>query len=297
VRKVWLAALAVVAMACGTEIIVGAEPTGDAAADTTGDAATDTRGDAAVDATGDATVDTTGDAAVDTTGDGGLLPLIVPWSTGFEEEAGDGFGDWSQPSTAGFCYATTGATFKIVTSPVHSGQHSAAFMVDTSMATSLPAQARCVRQGVLPPSAYYGAWYYVPVLVTSVGTTWNLFHFQGASAPDAAVNDLWDLSLDNQADGSLAPGVYDALTAKVLAAGPAIPIGTWFHLEVFLKPSAAGAGEISVYVDGNLVLDLSGITTDPTLWGQWYVGNYATSLSPSAATLYVDDVTIETSGP
>ena len=286
-RKVWLAALAIVAMACGTEIIVGAEPTGDAAADTTSDAAADTRGDAVVDATGD--------AAVDTVGDGGLLPLVVPWSTGFEEDGG--FSDWSQPSTGGFCYELGGATYKIVTTPVHSGQHSAAFTVDTATASSTPSQARCVREGVLPPSAYYGAWYYVPVLVTSVGTTWNLFHFQGASAPDAAVNDLWDLSLDNQADGSLAPGVYDALTAKALAAGPAIPIGTWFHLEVFLKPSAADAGQIEVYLDDNLVFDLSGITTDPTRWGQWFVGNYATSLSPSTATLYVDDVTIDTSGP
>jgi hypothetical protein len=294
VRKVWLAALAVPATACGVQIVVGAEPTGDAAADTRGDAANGAVSDAAHVTTEAASpmID-----AADTTGDGSLLPLVVPWSTGFEEEGGDGFGDWSQPSTGGFCYKLSGATFEIVTSPVHSGQHSAAFTVNTATASSTPSQARCVRQGVLPPSAYYGAWYYVPVLVTSVGTTWNLFHFQGASAPDAAVDDLWDLSLDNQADGSLAPGVYDALTAKVLAAGPAIPIGTWFHLEVFLKPSAVGTGEIKVYVDGNLMLDLSGITTDPTLWGQWFVGNYATSLSPSTATLYVDDVTIDTNGP
>jgi hypothetical protein len=32
--------------------------------------------------------------------------------------------------------------------------------------------------------------------------------------------------------------------------------------------------------------------TDPTDWGQWYVGNWADSLVPPASTVYVDDVTI-----
>jgi hypothetical protein len=37
---------------------------------------------------------------------------------------------------------------------------------------------------------------------------------------------------------------------------------------------------------------LTGLATDNTDWGQWYVGNYATSLVPPSSTLYVDDVTI-----
>jgi hypothetical protein len=259
VRDVWPATLAVLATACSTEIVVGADPTSDAAGGTDGDS--------------------------------GPAPLVVPWSTGFE----DGFGDWSQPLGGGFCYKTAGANYTIVTSPVHTGQHSAAFMVDTE--TASPSQTRCVRQGVLPPAAYYGAWYYVPMPATSVGSLWNLFHFQGASGPDAAAADLWDLSLNNQLDGSLAPAVFNFLNNKVLAAGPAIPIATWFHLEVFLKPSDAGTGEMEVYLDGNVVLDLSDITTDPTLWGQWFVGSYATLLLPGQETLYVDDVSIDTSGP
>lgn len=251
-------ALAVLTTACGKDILVGADPASD--------------------------------AGENPGQDGGLSPLTVPWSTGFE----NGFGDWSQPSSEGFCYVAGGATYAIVTSPVHSGQYAAAFTVDT--AVNSPSQTRCVRQGVLPASAYYGAWYYVSAPATNRGN-WNLFHFQGASAPDAAVTELWDVSLVNEPDGAVAPSVYDFLRARPLAAGPAIPIGIWFHLEARLNRSASNAGEFTVYLDGSVVLDVSGLETDSTLWGQWFVGNYATSLLPSPSTVYVDDVTIEMSGP
>jgi UDP:flavonoid glycosyltransferase YjiC (YdhE family) len=49
--------------------------------------------------------------------------------------------------------------------------------------------------------------------------------------------------------------------------------------------------------EGPSLVDLPGIETDATVWGQWFVGNYATSLVPAPSTVYVDDVTIDTSGP
>ena len=36
----------------------------------------------------------------------------------------------------------------------------------------------------------------------------------------------------------------------------------------------------------------TGIVTDTTDFGQWYVGNYVHQLTPPESTLYVDDVTI-----
>lgn len=259
-RFAWTATLAIFTTACAGDILVGADPASDA------------------------------EAARDAGSEGGLVPLAVPWSTGFE----NGFGDWSQPSDEGLCYVAGAATYAIVTTPVHSGQYAAAFTVDTAVTS--PSHTRCYRQGVLPASAYYGAWYYVPAPATN-GGTWNLLHFQGAGSPDAAVEELWDVSLINQPDGTIAPAVYDFMRTRQLPAGPAIPMATWFHLEVRLTRSASNAGEFTVYLDGNVVLDLSGLETDDTSWGQWFVGNYATSLLPAPSTVYVDDVTIETSGP
>jgi len=223
--------------------------------------------------------------------DGSLAALVVPWSTGFES----GFGDWDQPPGQGFCYVEGSATYAIVTSPVHSGQYAAAFTVNTAAASpAVPSQTRCVRQGVLPASAYYGAWYFVPDAATNEGN-WNLLHFQGSDGPDASdVQGLWDVSLTSGTNAPLASEVYDFLDTSILDGGLAIPIGQWFHLEVFLRPTSDGGGEFTLTQDGQVVAAVSGVETDDTRWGQWFVGNFATALSPSSSTVYVDDVTIGT---
>jgi len=49
-----------------------------------------------------------------------------------------------------------------------------------------------------------------------------------------------------------------------------------------------------LYQDGEEVVRRTGIITDDSGYGQWYVGNYTLTLEnvSSAATMYVDDVTI-----
>ena len=49
---------------------------------------------------------------------------------------------------------------------------------------------------------------------------------------------------------------------------------------------------ITLLQDGAQAVSLTGLVTDPTQWGQWYVGNYADDLTPPASTVYVDDVTV-----
>jgi hypothetical protein len=214
----------------------------------------------------------------------------LPWSTGFE----DGFCDYAPPM--GFCYGT--GSYTLVTSPVHSGHYAAAFSVYSSLDAG--AQVRCVEQGVFPRAAYYGAWYYVPT--TAVNTElWNLLHFQGGPAPQtldggppAPQHGLWDVSLVNVGDaGNLHVSLFDFLTGTTpdASAVPPIPIAAWFHIEVYFNRANDATGELSVFQDGTLAADIKGITDD-TNWGQWYVGNLATSLVPPASTVYVDDVTI-----
>lgn len=220
--------------------------------------------------------------------DDALVALVVPWSTSFES----GFGDFYEPPNQGYCYVEGSATYAIVTSPVHTGQYAAAFTVDTAGSTlAIPSQARCVRQGVLPSSAYYGAWYFVPAAAASSGN-WNLLHFQGGDGPDASdIHGLWDVSLTGPST-LLMTEAYDFLDARILDGGAAIPIGQWFHLEVFLKRAADGTGQFTLTQDGQVVATVSATETDDSQWGQWYVGNLAAILTPSTSTLYVDDVTI-----
>jgi hypothetical protein len=225
--------------------------------------------------------------------DGGLIPVPFPWSTGFE----NGYADYD--AGQGYCYEKGGGAYAIVTppSPVHMGTHSIAFTVTTGGGAT-ESETRCVLQGVLPQTAYYGAWYYVPSAVINAGL-WNLIHFQGASGPaeEASGHGLWDVSLVNDSTGALHVSAYDFLHTETPDASgvPPIPIGAWFHLEVFLQRASDATGRFTLYQDDVVAFDLSGIETDDTPWGQFYVGNLATTLGPPQVTVYVDDISIGSS--
>lgn len=285
------AVLSVIICACDPTVIIGT-------LGVQADAQMGGQGDASVDAQSDATTDAQADALGDAQGDGqGCLgssadagptadpdASVGPWTTGFE----NGFCDYAAPT--GFCYTVGAASYSLVTSPVHSGRYAAAFTVQ-GVPDGGGAQVRCVEQGVFPSAAYYGAWYYVPALAKNSGN-WNLFHYQGAAAGQMQ-HYLWDVSLVNQSDaGSLNLLFRGFLNQGVYQAPVSIPIRQWFHLEVYFKRAKDASGEMSVLQDGAPVVHVTGIVTDDTDWGQWYVGNLANDLLPPASTVYVDDVTI-----
>jgi hypothetical protein len=261
----------------------------------------DARLDATVDAERDAQADTLADVQGGMPGDAqgclgsGTAAAIAPdpdasvgaWTTGFE----DGFCDYAPPT--GFCYAAGPGSYSLVTSPVHSGKYAAAFTAQAVGDASVGAgQARCVEQGVFPSAAYYGAWYYVPAEAVNNGT-YNLLHFQGA-VPDGG-RSLWDVSLVNTGSGGpLHIILYDFLNGMTPNANavPPIPISQWFHIEVYFKRANDTTGTLTLWQDGTMAVNLTGLVTDPTDWGQWYVGIWADSLVPPASTIYVDDVSI-----
>jgi len=295
----WLPALVLCCASCDRQILVGEQATPEAGAPLVLDAGGETSvADARVADTaetpsadvedGAPAADGLAPEASDTDGatqEAGLPPLTVPWSTGFEGTPGD---TWVPGN--GDCYATGGGVFRIVTTPVHGGQHAAAFSVDTSLGS--PSQTRCIEHGVLPTAGYYGAWYYVPAFATNPGN-WNLLHFQGADVADATTaHGLWDVSLASATDGTLHAVVYDFLRARLVQTTGTVPVGSWVHFEVYLSRSSGNGGQFTLRQDGQVILDLTGLSTDDSRWGQWFVGNYATALSPSASTVYVDDVTI-----
>jgi hypothetical protein len=213
-----------------------------------------------------------------------LGPISSPWQTGFEL----GFCDYVRAQ--GFCYRDRDASFEIVDSPSFTGKQAAAFSVTTEDGTS-GRQTRCVREGQLPADAVYGAWFLIPSAVETTGV-WNLMHFQGGEPGN--LPSLWDVSLDSDDNGRLSAYVRNYLgdSFEVADAPPEVPIGSWFHLEFRLRRSATADGEVALYQNGELVLERRGIQTDNSDWGQWYVGNWASDITPPDSTLYVDDVSI-----
>jgi hypothetical protein len=144
---------------------------------------------------------------------------------------------------------------------------------------------------VLPTAAYYGAWFFVPEQM-EITELWNLVHFQGGDP--SSQHGLWDISLVNGVDGELEVVVFDFLNGmgRHPQAPTPIPIGAWFHLELYLKRAADATGEFALYQDGELLMEAANLVTDDTSWGQWYVGNLAIGLTSPESTVYVDDVTI-----
>jgi hypothetical protein len=213
-------------------------------------------------------------------------PLVVPWSTGFE----DGFCGYEDG--AGFCFADPDSTRRVVTSPVHSGAFAAAFEMPANGASG-SRQTRCIREGELPAEAYYGAWYYVPSDLTAAHS-WNLFHFQGGEAGQF-LSGLWDVSMDD-GSGVLTAFIFDAVNKRRYDQTAAIPIpkDRWFQLEFYLKRAPDTSGELALYQDGQEVIRRAGIITDDSPFGQWYVGSFAGALAPipSTSSVYVDDVSV-----
>jgi Polysaccharide lyase len=214
-------------------------------------------------------------------------PLPAPWQTSFD----DGFCGYKY--RAGFCYSDPDSSYRLVTEPVHTGPFAAAFDMNPSEATGAR-QVRCVREGVLPSEAYYGAWYYVPSDLSAAAHSWNLFHFQGGVSGQR-LDGLWDVSMDDSS------GVLAAYVANLMGGEPharatpkPIPINRWFHLEFYLKSAPDTTGEVALYQDGEELLRVTGVITNDTPFTQWYVGNWTGTIAPNSPTysLYVDDVSV-----
>jgi len=215
-------------------------------------------------------------------------PVPVPWSNGFE----DGFCGYPGEDGPGYCYGDD--KYLLVTEPHRPGGRVAA---EFKVFGDGYKQTRCVRQGILPEAAIYGAWYFIPEALQDA-PNWNLFHFQGADTPVPRPPDLWDVSLSEIGDsGNWELVVRDYLTpgGSTVYSGPdhkAVPIGRWFHIELLLKRASDSTGKVALYQDGALLFEQKNLKSDASAFTQWYVGDWAERATPANSSLYVDDVSI-----
>jgi hypothetical protein len=117
-------------------------------------------------------------------------------------------------------------------------------------------------------------------------------YFNGSD--DTEFHGLWDVSIGVTESGYLTLYVFDQLREvhRIPPDEPEIPLDTWFHVELRLLRAEDQTGLVALYQDGTLIYELTGILTDDSVWGQWYVGNLADNLTPPNSTVYVDDITI-----
>lgn len=215
--------------------------------------------------------------------------MTVPWSTSFE----DGFCDYPSVDGAGFCYGDD--PYLLVTEPHRPGGNLAA---EFKVKGDGLKQTRCVRQGAFPESAYYGAWYFIPEALQEA-PNWNLWHFQGGEITDTRLDGYWDVTLVKIGQS----GDWELVVRDPLSAPPAIttysgadhkpvPIGKWFHIELFLKRASDSTGKVALYQDGVLLFERANLKSNASPFTQWYVGDWAENATPANSSLFVDDVTI-----
>ena len=214
-------------------------------------------------------------------------PVTASWSTSFE----DGFCDYA--NVAGYCYGDDPYLF--VTEPHRPGGKLAAEFKVVGGGWN---QTRCVRQGSFPESAYYGSWYFISQPLQAA-KNWNLWHFGGSDDPNLRVQpSLWDVTLFGTPNGEWELGVRDYLgpqgedTIYLGHDHKPVPIGSWFHIEAFLKRAADSTGKIALYQDGVLLLEQTNLKSDASKFTEWFVGDWAENATPPDSSLYVDDVSI-----
>ena len=189
------------------------------------------------------------------------------------------------------------AQLTIVNSPTHSGR----FAVRSAIyAATRSSYARLFRSWVLPNDAYFRVWMYIPQNYT-IGLYWNVFEFQGRSNPadPSSYVYLWSLDLQQASNGEMSWYLYD--DQRKIPHNPSVttvaPVGRWFLVEAFMHQATDNTGQVTFWIDGNLLVDVTGVSTVPSMWLSWNVGGSASNITEQPAEIFLDDAAITLTGP
>jgi hypothetical protein len=222
-------------------------------------------------------------------------PAPPYWSA--DHETGD-LSQWFEGGTsAGDEILSTDAQLTVVTSPTHSGRFAVRSAIFAANKTSY---ARLYRWGNLPNDAYFRVWMWIPQRYT-IGLYWNVFEFQGRTVPadPATYKYLWSLDLEQASNGDMVWYLYDDVRLRKYPTNPTMvaPIQRWFLVEAFMHQATDNSGHVTFWIDGNLLADVSGISTVPSMWLSWNVGGSASNITEQPAVIFLDDAAIALTGP
>jgi hypothetical protein len=178
---------------------------------------------------------------------------------------------------------------------IHRGRLAAKLTISAPV-NGVQANTLLRRRGDLPQSAYYSAWYYLPDNVR-VGVFWTIFKLRRryVAADPTSEDELYDVNLETLPTGELALWVYDHRVAGRIPLDvpePVVPIGRWFQVETYFRNAQDTTGRATLWFDGAQIVDVTGAPMGPTPWVEWDAVSVAVGLSPSLATLFVDDAAI-----
>lgn len=218
----------------------------------------------------------------------GESPEILWWT---DHETGD-LSDWSRDG--GGTWTSGNGTLALVSDPVRSGNYA----LRSSVNTSNVAQSAGIglRGALMPNEACYSAWFFAPTALTTTGF-WLFFKFRSRQVADQPASDvdIWDLDVVTASNGSPVLALYRHDRGEILSTSSvSVPIARWFQLEACLLARSDSSGHLAVWLDGDAVFELNAQWTMPSQYVEWNVGNVAQEITPSSASLYVDDAAVST---
>src|SRR6266478_6562951 len=234
----------------------------------------------------------------------------VQWQAGME--TGD-LGQWTEKVNTGYAdsVAVTAASAGI---PAHSG---AWVMKQSVIRPSGVVEASGTRMARYPEidalakagtTFYYSWWDFFPTALSYNTSGWYN-HWQIASNDASNTGTpVWALAISGSGNTMvLAWGPNGSVPVQGPHAGEsgdraytspiAIPVGQWVFFEVMITPRGDFTGALKVWMNGQVLFDLSNVKTQFPYAGQglltWITNNnYGTGLTPTPFVHYVDDVTI-----
>jgi hypothetical protein len=189
-------------------------------------------------------------------------------------------------------------TIAVSTAVAHHGSYGAQLTIDAG-SDGTQENAGLDRKGGLPVAAYYSAWYYLPQTV-QVGNFWLIFKFRQRSvATDASTeSELYDVDLVNTPGGEMTVSLYDHRTGGSVpldVPSPVVPVSVWFQIEAFYRNANDDTGRLTLWLDGQQIVDVNGKAMAPTPWVEWDVVNVGENLTPNTVTVSVDDCAVSLS--
>lgn len=220
----------------------------------------------------------------------GQSPTILWWT---DYETAD-LSDVTEDNHGGTWKADEGS-LSVTTTQSRSGQYAMRASV-VSPSAGGRSMAMVYRTGVGETEAYYSAWFYIPEPIDST-EYWLFFKFRSRTegGSGGAETELWDLDIGTPSDSQMRFTLFGHGLAQQLPVSPIeVPIARWFQVEAFLRATGDETGCLRYWLDGQLLYEITDQPTVPSGAVEWAIGGMTESISPSTATLYVDDAAVGT---
>jgi hypothetical protein len=223
-------------------------------------------------------------------------PPRVLWSA--DAETGD-LSQWSGDRGGGV-YNTGSGVVRVQRSVVRSGRYAMRFSITGADGAAGNQATRIFRWRTadwkpLPVAGYYSAWLYFPRRVRPA-QFWNILQWM-TKVSGSQIYPTFVLDVAARRSGAMYLHLWDAIGARGRGASRRnLATGRWVHIEAFYRWSTSESGRVTVWQDGRQVIDAPRVrtsypSTDPNRRA-WSLNNYTNGITPSAATIYADDVAI-----